>query len=259
MVGLDLEKFAAMRHRTDAAGIREGPRRAVTLHGAVVPASLPELVEDIEVLFGIVVAPVVRGQAAAALPAMGAVEIAGDDVPADPAPRQVVEGREAPGEGVGRLVVDIDRDAEAQMLGGRRHGGDEQGRLVDGKLHGLPGGHIDAAAVNVVDADDVGDEEPVEQAALQKLGLLDPVIERVVIRRPVSRMGPESVVDVADAVHVERVQTDLLTGRHPGCPCRDHQRALSRRIAASPTNCTRQTSAIRIAMTAVITVVSKRW
>jgi hypothetical protein len=37
--------------------------------------------------------------------AMGTLQIAGDDVPADPAAGEVVERREPPGEGVGRLRV----------------------------------------------------------------------------------------------------------------------------------------------------------
>ncbi len=224
VIALDIEEVAVMRDRPDMGRIAEHPGLPVPAHGRVVPASLPELVEHFEILVGVVVAPVMGRQAAAALAAMGAVEIAGDDVPADAAAGQVIEGREAPGEGIGRLGMDVDRHAEAEMLGHRRHGGNQQARIVDRELHRLPGGDGDAAAVDVVDAADVGDEQAVEQAALQQLRLVGPVPEGVVRGRPVARMGPQAVVDVADAVHGERVQPDLLLGGHQRAPCRGGSR-----------------------------------
>ena len=199
--------------------------RAARSRRALLPGALPELVEHLEIFLGIVVAPVMRGQRRVAPAPVGAVEIAGHDVPADAAARQVVERRDPAGEGVGRLVVHVDGDAEAEILGHCRHRRDQHHRVVHRQLHRLARGHVDAAAVDVVDPDDVGDEDAVEEPALQELRLLGPVAERVVVGRAVAGVGPEAVVDMADAVHGEGVQQDLLRGRrHQRAPCRGGMR-----------------------------------
>ena len=112
------------------------------------------------------------------MPLAATVEIAGDDVPADPALGQVVERRHAPGEGERRFVGQRDGDAEAEVLRGVRHGRDEEERIVDRHLGGVAQRRVGTAAEDVVDADDVGQEDPVEQPALQRLGELDPVASR---------------------------------------------------------------------------------
>ena len=88
----------------------------VAPHGAVFPAAFPQLVDDLHVFVGDVVAPVVVGLRRQPHAAGRAVEIAGDDVPADAAAGQVVERRHAAGEQIGRLVGQVGGDAEAEML-----------------------------------------------------------------------------------------------------------------------------------------------
>ena len=55
-------------------------------------------------------------------------------------------------------------DAEAEVLGDRGHRRDEQQRIVDRDLRRLPERGVGVAAVDVVDAEHVGDEEAVEAA-----------------------------------------------------------------------------------------------
>ena len=65
------------------------------------------------------------------MPFRRAVEIAGHDVPADPAFCQVIEGGHPARERKRRFVGERDGYAKAEVLGGRRHGRDEKQRIVD--------------------------------------------------------------------------------------------------------------------------------
>ena len=120
----------------------------------------------------------------------GALEVAGDDVPADAAFGEVIEGRHAAGEDVGRLVAEVRGDAEAEVGGGVGHGGDEEEGVVDWNLYGVADGWGRAVGEDVVDAEDVGEEEAVEEAAFEELGEADPVIEAGVAGGLVARVGP---------------------------------------------------------------------
>jgi len=64
--------------------------------------------------------------------------------------------------------------------------------------------------IDVVDADDVGQEDTVELAAFRQPRQILPISDRVVLGRAIARMRPHAVLDVADAVHVERVEADLF-------------------------------------------------
>ena len=84
--------------------VGEHAARPVAHRGAVFPAALPELVDDLHVFFGDLVALLVARLHLKPHAGGGTVEIAGDDVPAGAALGQVVEGRHAAGERIGRLV-----------------------------------------------------------------------------------------------------------------------------------------------------------
>ena len=100
-------------------------------------------------------------------------------------------------------------------FGHRRHDRYDHHRVVDRDLHGVDDRRCRTAAVDVVDADDVGQEDPVELAAFRQPRQILPVFDRVVRDRAIARMRPHSVLDVADAVHVEGIQADLFCHR-PG-------------------------------------------
>src|SRR2546429_7373009 len=77
--------------------IRRPPRSTLfpytTLFRSIIrPAAFPEPVDDLHVFVGDLVAPVMARLCAEAHAGGGAVEIAGDDVPADPPFCQVVQG-----------------------------------------------------------------------------------------------------------------------------------------------------------------------
>ena len=144
-----------------------------------------------------------------------AVEIAGHDVPADPASGQVVERRHAAGEQIGRFVGQIGGDAETDVFGDGCHDRYDHHRVVDRDLHGVDDRRGRAAAVDVVDADDIGQEDSVELAAFRQARQILPVLDRVVLGRAIARMSPHAVLDMADAVHVESIQADFFCHR-PG-------------------------------------------
>lgn len=128
----------------------------------------------------------------------------------------MVKGGKPAGEQVGRLVGEVGGEAEPQVAGHRGHGRDQQQRVVDRQLDRFLERHVHRALVDVVDPDDIGDEQPVEQPALQQLGQLGPVLEALVLGGGVPWVGPQAVVDVPDAVHVEGVEQDLLLGGGEG-------------------------------------------
>jgi hypothetical protein len=101
---IDPVELSVVLDAVDLRRIGEDAMLPVALDGALFPAALPQLVDDIHVFFGDVIALVVAGLHAEPHPGGGAVEVAGDDVPAGPAPCQVVERRHAAGQRIGRLV-----------------------------------------------------------------------------------------------------------------------------------------------------------
>ena len=143
-------------------GSREDAGLAVAHDGVVFPRPFPQLVEHLEVLVGLVVAVVVLELVVVAHVAGGARQVAGDHVPADPPLGQVVEGAHAPSERVRMLVGGAGGDAEAQVLGDGGHRRDQQQRIVDRYLRALPMRCVVIAAVHVVGAQHIGDEQAVE-------------------------------------------------------------------------------------------------
>ena len=141
--------------------IGEDAARAIAQHRVVLPASFPELVDQLHIFVGDVVAVVMRGLLVLAGAAGGAVEIAGHHVPADPALGQMIERRHSPRERIGRLIGQIAGDAEAEMLGHRGHRRDQHQRLVRGRLRRVAQRRIRTVAIDVVDAEHVGEEQPV--------------------------------------------------------------------------------------------------
>src|ERR1043165_8294673 len=101
--------------------IGENAARAVAENGAVLPASFPELVDQLHIFIRELVAVVMRGLLVLAGAAGSAVEIAGHHVPADPAFGQMIERRHPSGKRVRRLEGEIAGDAKTEILRYRRH------------------------------------------------------------------------------------------------------------------------------------------
>ena len=176
--------------------------------GVVVPAPLPQLVADLEVLVGQVVAGVVGRESVVAEVGGPVRQVGGDDVPGHPPPGQVVEGRQLTGEGVRVGLVHRTGEGQPEVLGHCGQGGHEQHRVVGRDLHGLAQDRLGASLVDVVEAGDVGQEEGVEPAPLQQLGQLEPRFQRGVLPLAGVVPGPQSLLDVGHAVHGEGVEEE---------------------------------------------------
>ena len=92
----------------------------------------------------------------------------------------MVERRHAAGEQIGRFVGQIGGYAKADVFGDRRHHRHDHHRVVDRDLHRVDDRRRRAAPVDIVDADDVGEEDPIELAAFRQPRQILPVFDRVV-------------------------------------------------------------------------------
>ena len=102
--------------------LRVHPCLRVVEHRVVCPAAFPEFVEHFQVLVGLIVTPVMFDLFAQAHGFGGAVEITGDDVPADATTAQMIERGHASGEQIGRLVGEIRGQTETKIFGHGSHG-----------------------------------------------------------------------------------------------------------------------------------------
>jgi hypothetical protein len=89
----------------------------------------------------------------------------------------MVERGEAPRKQIGLLIGQVDGDAEAEMLGHRRHDRRQQDRIVERRLRPGDQRRLRAALVDVVEPDDVGDEQAVEQPSLQGARQVLPIFD----------------------------------------------------------------------------------
>jgi len=85
------EMLTGMADVVHLVGVGEDATRAVAEHRVVLPGTLPQLVEHLEVLVDVVVARIVCGLIGLAHVAGGRRQIAGDDVPADAPVGEVIQ------------------------------------------------------------------------------------------------------------------------------------------------------------------------
>ncbi|SPK77578.1 protein of unknown function (plasmid) [Cupriavidus taiwanensis] len=64
---------------------------------------------------------------------------------------------------------------------------------------------------DVIDPNDIGKEDAIEQPTLKFLGVVHPVLNLAVPARFITGMGPQSLLDMTHAVHVKCVQVDFTT------------------------------------------------
>lgn len=113
----------------DLGGVSENAALPVAHHRIIGPAPFPERVHRIHVFVSQVVAIVMRHLPGIAESACGAVEIASDDIPADPPACQVVKCAHPASEQIRRFASEIAGHTKAEMLRRRRHCGHEHQRV----------------------------------------------------------------------------------------------------------------------------------
>lgn len=109
-----VEMLAGMADRMNLVGMSEDAGFAVADDSPILPAALPQLVANLEIFLGKIVAIVMFRLGRLADIECAAVEIGGDDIPADASLSQVVERRDAAGESVGMLEGERRGQAEAR-------------------------------------------------------------------------------------------------------------------------------------------------
>src|SRR5471032_1438570 len=109
-----LEMFSDVSNLMDLARVAEDSPLAIAQDRALFPAAFPELVADLQILFGEVVTGVVFGLVFLPEVIRAALQIRSDDVPASATPGQVIEGRQATGERIRMLERQRRSQAETQ-------------------------------------------------------------------------------------------------------------------------------------------------
>ena len=104
-----------------------------------------------------------------------AVEVAGDDVPADTSLGEVVQRGHTACKQIGRLIAQVGGNPKAEVLGHAGHGRNQQHRVIHGHLHRTSQGRIRAGAQHVIHAHDIGKKQAVKQTGFQPLGVVGPV------------------------------------------------------------------------------------
>ncbi len=120
-----VEVLPVMGDTMQLVGLADHAGRDISHDRIVVPAFLPEAVDDFHVFLGDRIAIVMSDELVEPPPPRAAVEMTGDDVPADPPFGEMIEGGEAPREQERILLDDIGRDAEANILRNAGHGADQ--------------------------------------------------------------------------------------------------------------------------------------
>src|SRR5262245_58025977 len=117
MIAGHLEILALVLDLVDLCRIGKDPFVAIADNGTFFPAPFEELVENLDILLGDLVAVVVAAKTTLADILGAALEIGRDDIPADAPLGVVIGGREAARESVGMLERGRRRDADPEMLG----------------------------------------------------------------------------------------------------------------------------------------------
>ena len=146
--------------------IGEHARLLVEHEGVLVPA-VPQREAGLEHLVGAVVAQLARRQLVEA--GVLGLEIGrrGHDVPGHAALAHDVERGEPARQVIGRVEAGRERGAEAEMARRRRHHRQHHGRIEEADLPAAPQIGVVAAVVDVVEAEQVGEEAAVELRRLR--------------------------------------------------------------------------------------------
>ncbi len=166
---LDLIPLADMVDAVDLVVVGVDSGLTILQQRVVIPAALPQLVGDVDVLVGPCVACVVRGEPLESEVAAGVGQVVGDDVPRDTALRRVVEGRDAACEVERVFLQDARGERNPQMFGGIGDGARQHTRVVAGHLETglevlplvpLPDSAVDPVAICVGGRDRTQPDRP---------------------------------------------------------------------------------------------------
>lgn len=209
---LDAVPLADVVDLVHLVGVGVDAAFAVAQQRAVVPGAFPQLVDDLGVLLGPLIALVVLLAFRQPEVARRVLQRAGDDVPADAPLGGVVEGGDLAGERERMILQHRTGDHQAEVLGGQRQGRNDRRRIVIRDLQALAQIGLPPAAVVVVQSDHVGEEDRVELPAFEELDQFDPRVELVELHTAGLGVAPRPVGDVGGGVHGEGVEDQPRAG-----------------------------------------------
>ena len=209
MITRHIKKLAVVVNGVNFTRVTENSAFTVAQNRPLFPTALQQFVDNLQVLIGVVVARIMRRLRLLADIARPAFQIGGNNVPAHAPFGQVVQGRQATGKGIRMFKRQRRGKTKAQMLRHQCHWRDQRQRILYRYLSGLANGCITVTVVHVIDAQHIGNKQAVELATLKQARQIDPIIQVFILPGPIARMGPKPRRLVADAVHVEGVETNF--------------------------------------------------
>ena len=96
-----------------------------------------------------------------------AIQIAGNNIPAEAAFGQMVQGRGSPRKRIGMFIGECTSYPEAEMICDRRHSRHQQERIIHWDLDPALNGRIGFALIYVIRTKDICEKQTVELSALQ--------------------------------------------------------------------------------------------
>ena len=208
------DPFSFVVDVVDLGGIGEGAGGLVEQQGAVVP-TVPQGEAGLEHLVGAVVAGgaarhLVHAEIAGFQRAGG-----GDHVPGGAAGAEMVERAEHAGDLVRVVEGGGVGEAKADVFGDAGHHGEDDGRVEQADLAAAADHGVEAPIIEVVEAEDVGEEQAVEASSLEHAGdvLVAGRVEDVVDGG--FRVAPGAVVVAGRAGHEKGDEVHLVVAHSP--------------------------------------------
>ena len=203
---------------THPRGIGVDAPQRVPQHGPLLPGLLPELADHLHIFVGHIIALVVGADGLASRGARARFHKASDDIPSDAPLGQMIKGGKPPCQNEWMLIGEVGGDAEAQMFRGVGHGGNRQRGIIHGR-HGASAQRLARPpAIAIHQANGIGEENTVQQAAFGQLRQLDVILDVRIGQAAIGRMRPHARPRLARRTHVKSVQPDLPARFRHGVP-----------------------------------------
>src|ERR1700676_214893 len=113
--------FSGMFDAVNLRGISKHPTLPISSHRIMVPASLPKFIANLHVFFRERIPIVVLNLLIEAKIPGRAIQVSGNNIPAESAFGQMIQGRGPPGKRIGMFIGHSAGYPEAEMFRDRRH------------------------------------------------------------------------------------------------------------------------------------------
>ena len=209
-----VEILAVVIDLVDLGRVDEHVAIAIARHRVFLPGVFPQLVADLHILLGAVIALVMGHHLAETEVRVGVGQIGRHDVPGHAPIGQMIERREQLGGVVGRKITGAESTGETEMAGDRRHGRNDQGRIVTRELRAIAHRRVTRTTIDAVGAVHVRQEQGVEKAGLEDARQIHPIMDvAIAIERTIERMLPLAYGVMADTALCKGIHVYALGHR----------------------------------------------